>query len=117
KRPHRKRVADRRVLEQVAARGEAEPLELLLQRRPDARERLDGARERVSAREQSRPRPRRCFLASEPDGHSVSSNQKKPTVPGPACVPTTAPSAVTTSTSASRPPPCTHFSHSRAISH
>src|SRR5215468_6926009 len=97
---HRQLVAERPVLEQVPDRREPEPLELPLQRRPDARERLDGARERVSAREQSRPRPRRRFLASEPDGHSVSSNQKKPTVPGPACVPTTAPSVVTTSMSA-----------------
>ena len=30
----------------------------------------------------------------EPRSHSGSSNQKKPTVPGPACVPTTAPSVV-----------------------
>ena len=29
--------------------------------------------------------------------HSASSNQKNPTVPGPACVPTTAPSVVTSS--------------------
>jgi hypothetical protein len=93
-------VAERPVREQVADRREAESLQFLLDGRTDARERLDRPVQRVSTRKQPRPWPRTRFPARERNRHSASSNQKKPTVPGPACVPTTAPSVVTISISA-----------------
>ena len=75
--------------------------------RPDAGQNVHRSLERLSSREQGRARPIPGRFAGESnrqahcDGrHSRSSNQKKPTVPGPACVPTTAPSVVTSSISA-----------------
>src|SRR3954451_23986005 len=109
-------VAERLVQQQVAHGGETETLELLPDRRPDARQRLDRAVEYLSARKETRPRPRIRLYAGEPNGHSTSSNQKKPPVPGPACVPSTAPSVVTTSISAFGRSKCTIFSSARARS-
>src|SRR5262249_2148206 len=87
--------------EQIADRRETQPPQLFFHRRPNTGERLYRSRERFSAGKQGRPRPRVRLLAGKSDdGHSTSSNQKKPTVPGPAWVPTTAPSVVTTSISA-----------------
>src|SRR5207244_2693364 len=95
------------IADEIAERSQPEPLEPLLDRRADARQDVDGALQLLSALERARPRPRVRRSAREAHGqlycdcrHSLSSNQQKPTVPAPACVPTTAPSVVITSISA-----------------
>ena len=72
------------------------------ERRPDPGQRVERRLERARAAVAARPRPRaggpapakrararRPGRDTGPARHSGSSNQKKPTVPGPACVPTT----------------------------
>ena len=108
-------VAPRAVAEQVADALEPELRQPPLERRPDARERVERRLELLGPEAAARRRPAsggstagetRAVLAAgqrveyrQPDGRLASRrrcesswNQKKPTVPGPACVPTTAPS-------------------------
>ena len=104
-------VAVRPVLEQVADPAQPELRKLLLQRRPDAGERGHGPLRALgsgspaAAEASSWARPLRRSLGAPGQsrkrrGYSTSSNQKNPTVPGPACAPTTGPSVVTSSSSA-----------------
>src|SRR5437667_6376083 len=110
-------VAKRSVRQQIVHGLQPEPLEPLLDGRPDARKDVDGTLELLRSRERARPRPLARVRAakahrqhySDSRRHALSSNQKKPTVPGPACVPTTAPRVVTISTSACGRSACTIF--------
>ena len=107
-------VAARAMQQQVANGDDPERAQVLPERGADAGQRRDAELvEPLGGLEAPRPRPLvsgphlrnpRAFGSRLPPGPSIgpgpdgvtasSSNQKKPTVPGPACVPTTAPSVV-----------------------
>src|SRR5439155_9691954 len=113
-------IAERAIREEILDALEAELRELLLHHGPDAGQRVDRPRERLRPRKETRARPSvRRILAGKARRHADaclqrthcgSSNQKNPTVPGPACVPTTAPSVVTSSICAYGRSPRTIFS-------
>src|SRR5262249_37172061 len=106
--PRRGLVSARPPEQQVTHRREPERPQLAGQPRPHRRERLDRQLQtfgpRQPPRSQESPLLHRPQYGAGPGPHPPlplpSSNQKSPSVPGPACAPTTAPSPVTTSIAA-----------------